>query len=160
MTTRHCATFLRNNWGDKPNSARKYAGVLRKMFRYSISELGLRERNPCEELDLSDYETQRREIDMAPAHNAVAKIRAAALTGEDGLPTESGPMFQCIIDMAYLCWQRAIDVRVLRETADRRRPDPLQAVQDEEQQWQGCRHRDHTRHQGRYRQSTRDQEKI
>jgi integrase len=116
VTTKNCADFLRANFGDKANTARKYAGVLREMFKYGISELGLRESNPCDNLDLSDYETKRREIDIATARAAIAKIRTAALTGEDGLPTESGPTFQCMIDMAYLCWQRAIDVRVLRDS--------------------------------------------
>lgn len=31
------------------------------------------------------------------------------------LPTASRPMFACIIDMSYLMWARAIDIRTLRE---------------------------------------------
>ena len=115
VKTRTISIFLRKYFADKNNTAQKYVQVLRKMFRLAISEMGLREDNPCDQLDLSDYETERRELDVGKAHAVVAKIRAAALIGDDGLPTESGPMFQCILDMAYLCWQRAIDVRMLRE---------------------------------------------
>lgn len=115
VKTRTISIFLRKYFADKSNTAQKYVAVLRKMFKLAISEMGLREDNPCDQLDLSDYETERRELDVEAAHAAVAKIREAALTGDDGLPTESGPMFQCLLDMAYLCWQRAIDVRMLRE---------------------------------------------
>lgn len=114
VKTRTISIFLRKHFAGKNNTAQKYTNVLSKMFRLAISEMGLREDNPCDQLDMSDYETKRR--DVMPAHDVIAKIREAALTGEDGLPTESGPMFQCILDMAYLCWQRAIDVRMLRET--------------------------------------------
>lgn len=31
------------------------------------------------------------------------------------LPTPSGPMFGCLVDIAYLLWQRAVDVRMLKE---------------------------------------------
>lgn len=116
VKTRTISIFLRKYFSDKANTAQKYVQVLRKMFKLAISEMGLREDNPCDQLDMSDYETKRRELDVKQAHEVVSKIREAALTGEDGLPTESGPMFQCILDMAYLCWQRAIDVRMLTES--------------------------------------------
>jgi integrase len=32
------------------------------------------------------------------------------------IPTASGPMFACIIDMAYLLWARAIDIRTMKES--------------------------------------------
>jgi integrase len=32
------------------------------------------------------------------------------------IPTFSGPMFACIIDMSYLLWARAIDIRTLQES--------------------------------------------
>ncbi len=114
VTTKDCADFLRDNFKTKRNSAVKYANILRKMFRYAISERGFRQDNPCDQLDLTDYQTKRREY--LPAHAMVKAIRDAALTGKDGLPTESGPMFLCIVDMTYLVWQRAIDVRMLLET--------------------------------------------
>lgn len=115
VKTRTISIFLHKHFVGKNNTAQKYVNVLRKMFKLAISEMGLREDNPCDQLDLSDYETERRELDVGAAHKIVAKIREAALIGDDNLPTESGPMFQCILDMAYLCWQRAIDVRMLKE---------------------------------------------
>lgn len=114
VTTKDCADFLRDNFRSKHNTAQKYANVLRKLFKFSISERGLRQDNPCDQLDLSDYQTKRREV--LPRHAAIKAIRDAALIGKDGLPTEPGPMFQCILDMPYLVWQRAIDVRTLLET--------------------------------------------
>lgn len=113
VTTKDCADFLRNNFKGKNNTARKYAGLMRKLFMYSISELGLRQSNPIEQLDLGDYETKRREI--LPTHDQVKAIREAGQYGKDGKRTQSGPMFQCLIDMAYLCWQRSIDIRLLKE---------------------------------------------
>jgi len=114
VTTKDCADFLRDNFKSKHNTAQKYANVLRKIFKFAISERGFRQDNPCDQLDLSDYQTKRREV--LPAHAAIKAIRDAALIGKDGLPTESGPMFQCIVDMSYLVWQRAIDVRTMLET--------------------------------------------
>jgi integrase len=114
VTTKNCADFLRLNFKDKPNTAKKYAGLMRKLFKYTISELGLRQDNPIEQLDLGDYETTRREI--LPTHEQIKAIREAGLYGKDGKRTQSGPMFQCLIDMAYLCWQRGMDIRELKET--------------------------------------------
>ncbi|GJH39390.1 hypothetical protein CBA19CS91_41555 [Paraburkholderia hospita] len=114
VTTKDCADFLRDNFSSKHNTAQKYANVLRKIFKFAISERGFRQDNPCDQLDLSEYATKRREV--LPAHDSIKAIREAALIGKDGLPTESGPMFQCIVDMSYLVWQRAIDVRTLLKT--------------------------------------------
>jgi integrase len=114
VTTKDCADFLRLNFKDKQNTAQKYAGVMRKMFRYSISELGLRQDNPIDQLDLGDYETTRRET--LPTHDQVKAIRLAGFTGADGKKTQSGPMFACLIDMSYLCWQRSMDIRELKES--------------------------------------------
>lgn len=114
VTTKDCADFLRYNFKGKNNTAQKYAGLMRKLFKYAISELGLRQDNPVDQLDLGDYETTRREI--LPTHAQVKAIREAGLYGKDGKRTQSGPMFQCLIDMAYLCWQRSIDIRVLKES--------------------------------------------
>ncbi|WP_143040682.1 hypothetical protein [Paraburkholderia caballeronis] len=90
VTTKDCADFLRDDFKSKHNTAQKYANVLRKMFRFAISERGFGQDNPCDQLDLSDYQTKRREV--LPAHDAIKAIRDAALIGKDGLPTESGPM--------------------------------------------------------------------
>lgn len=119
VTTKDCADFLRLNFKDKPNTAQKYANLMRRIFRYAISEMGLRQDNPVDQLDLSDYETKRRPV--LPTHEQIRRIREAGFIGKARgdtgrtLPTSSGPMFSCMVDMAYLCWQRAIDVRMLKE---------------------------------------------
>lgn len=120
VTTKHFADFLRNNFKGTPNTAQKYAALARKLFRYAISELGLRQDNPIDQLDLSNYETGRREV--LATHEQIAQIRAAGMTSKPRkdtgkqIPNASGPMFACIIDMTYLLWARAIDIRTLKES--------------------------------------------
>ena len=106
VTTKEFADFLREKFADKPNTARKYGGLASKLFRYAASGLGLRHDNSMHRLDLSDFETQRRTVLIT--HDQVQRIRAAGMkskarkdTGKS-IPTMSGPMFACIIDMAYL----------------------------------------------------------
>lgn len=119
VTTMECAGFLRDKFAGKANTAKKYTALLGKLFRFVIGEMGLRQDNPVDQLDMSDYETRRREV--LPTHDQVKKIREAGMfskprkgTGQV-LPTASGPMFACIIDMSYLLWARAIDIRTLKE---------------------------------------------
>lgn len=120
VTTKECAGFLRDNFKGKPNTARKYSALMRKLFKYAISELGIRQDNPIDQLDLSDYETQRRTV--LPSHEQIRMIRAAGMMSKSrkdtgrNIPTASGPMFACIIDMSYLLWARAIDIRMLKES--------------------------------------------
>lgn len=120
VTTKEFADFLRDRFRDKPNTAQKYAALARKLFKHAVSRLGLRKDNPIDQLDLGDFETERRTV--LPTHAQVAAIRAAGMmskarsdTGKT-LPTASGPMFACLIDMAYLLWARAADVRTLKES--------------------------------------------
>lgn len=119
VTTKDCAGFLRDNFKGKPNTAKKYAALMGKLFRFVIGEMGLRQDNPIDQLDMSDYETHRREV--LATHEQIRKIREAGMyskpradTGQV-IPTASGPMFACIIDMSYLLWARAIDIRTLKE---------------------------------------------
>lgn len=65
-------------------------------------------------------ETNRRT--ELPTHDQVQLIREWGMkskprsdTGKS-IPTASGTMFWCIIDMTYFCWQRAMDVRTLKES--------------------------------------------
>ncbi|WP_208280151.1 tyrosine-type recombinase/integrase [Massilia oculi] len=120
VTTKEFADFLREKFSDKPNTARKYGALASKLFRYAVSGLGLRQDNPIDQLDLSDFETQRRTVLLT--HDQVQRIRAAGMfskprkdTGQ-AIPTASGPMFACLIDMAYLLWARAIDIRTMKES--------------------------------------------
>ena len=119
VTTKDCADFLRAKYKGKNNTARKIAALLGKLFRFIIGELGLRQDNPIDQLDLGAYKTQRRT--KLPTHEQIAAIRAGGMEStprEDTgavYATASGPMFACIIDMSYLLWARAIDIRTLKE---------------------------------------------
>lgn len=119
VTTKEFADFLHVKFGDKPNTAQKYGALARKLFKHAISRHGLRTDNPIDQLDLGDFETERREV--LPTHEQVRLIREHGMMSKPRaktkkqLPTASGPMFACIIDMTYLLWARAIDIRMLRE---------------------------------------------
>lgn len=114
VTTKSWSEFLRNNYAGKANTARKITSLGRRLFRFGISEHGLRSDNPLDQIDLDSYETQRREV--IPTHDQVRRIRAAGFTGKDGRTTLSGPTLACIIDISYLCWQRGKDFRELKES--------------------------------------------
>jgi integrase len=115
VTTKDWSDFLRAKYPDKANTARKVTALGKRLFKYGISELGLRSDNPLDQIDLDDYEVKRRTV--IPTHEQVAAIRKEGLTGKDGRLTHSGPMLECLIDMAYLCWQRAGDIRTLEESS-------------------------------------------
>jgi integrase len=120
VTAKDWADFLKNNFKGKSNTAQKYTALAKRLFRYAISERGMRQDNPIDQIDLAAYETKRRTA--LPTHDQVAAIRTAGMHSKprkdsgQQVPTQSGPMFCCIIDMAYLCWARAIDVRMLKES--------------------------------------------
>lgn len=120
VTTKEFADFLREKFADKPNTARKYGALASKLFRYAVSGLGLRQDNPIDQLDLGDFETERRTV--LPTHEQVQRIRAAGMfskpRSDNGkmIPNQSGPMFACLVDMAYLLWARAVDIRTLKES--------------------------------------------
>ena len=119
VTTKECADFLHQKFADKANTAKKYTALMGKLFRFIIGTLGLRQDNPVDQLDMSDYQTQRREV--LPTHDQVKRIREAGMSSKPRkgtgkvLPTASGPMFACIIDVSYLLWARPIDIRTLKE---------------------------------------------
>lgn len=41
-------------------------------------------------------------------------IRDAAAIGDNGVPTRSGPMLRCYLDLLYLLYQRGTEIRLLR----------------------------------------------
>lgn len=110
----------------KKNTGRKYIGLMTRLFIHVQSSKGWIKDNPMDGVDTSFYRTKRRKA--LPTHEQIQAIRDASLlskphpiTGRQ-LPTPSGPMFCCMIDMAYLTWARAIDIRLLHESAiDRER---------------------------------------
>lgn len=117
VMTKDCADFLRATYSDKANTARKVAALMAKLFRYVVSELGLRNDNPMDQIDLDDYEPEGRH--HVPTHAQIAAIREAGMYSKQSkkdktnYKTQSGPMFACIIDMTYLLWARAIDIRTM-----------------------------------------------
>lgn len=119
VTTRECADFLRLKYSDKANTARKVAALMAKLFRFVIGELGLRQDNPMDQLDMGDYKATRREVLMT--HEQLQAIRDAGMLGAERkdtgkkIKTISGPVFAAIIDMTYLLWARAIDIRTMRD---------------------------------------------
>lgn len=123
VTTKDWADFLRAKYADKANTAQKMTALAGKLFRFIIGDLGLRQDNPIDQLDMSSYRTKVRTV--LASHDQVAAIRKAALVGENGKRTPNGAMFVCIIDMAYLCWQRAQDIRTLQESQIRQSPTGL-----------------------------------
>lgn len=120
VTTKDCADFLRIQFKGKSNTAQKYTALMGKVFRYAIGELGLRQDNPVDQLDSSNYKTKRRTV--LPTHEQIQLIRAAGMQSKERTGTKttfataSGPMFACIIDISYLLWARAIDIRLLKES--------------------------------------------
>jgi integrase len=120
VTTKDCADFLRIQFKGKSNTAQKYTALMGKVFRYAIGELGLRQDNPVDQLDSSNYKTKRRTV--LPTHEQIQLIRAAGMQSKERAGTKttfataSGPMFACIIDISYLLWARAIDIRLLKES--------------------------------------------
>ena len=120
VTTKDCAGFLRDNFKNTPNTAKKYAALMSRLFKFIIGELGLRQDNPIDQLDMSSYKTGRREV--LATHAQVQAIREAGMMSKErkgtglSIPTASGPMFACIIDMSYLLWARGIDIRMLKES--------------------------------------------
>jgi integrase len=75
--------------------------------------------NPAKPIHTMGYKARDRYITDAE----MAKIKEAAMTGEDGKPTRSGPMLCALIDMAVLTGQRIGDLLDLRWEADASDPD-------------------------------------
>ncbi len=116
VTTKDLADFIRHYYKDKPNTAGKVARLMKKLFRYAVSTRGWRKDNPADQLETEQYHTERRKVLLT--HEQVQKVREAGMyftkQGKK-IETQSGAMFGCLVDMAYLLWQRAIDIRELRE---------------------------------------------
>ena len=114
VTTQECAAFIHFHFSEQHNTARKYAALMTKLFKYAISSLGLRKDNPMQEIELGDYKRAVRTV--SAQHGDIAKIRQGGVIGSDGRKNPAGEMFTCIIDMSYLCWQRAKEIRTLNES--------------------------------------------
>lgn len=91
----------------KPRTYNAYRGQLRDLMRYA-EECGHRAAgtNPVDSVRTMSLKARTRYI----TDEELAAIKAAALSGKDGLDTRSGPMITALIDMAYLTGQRISDL--------------------------------------------------
>lgn len=97
-----------------------YRAQIRELMRFAIEKGWRREPvNPCDAIRTMSEKARTRYI----SDEEFARIKAAAMLGLDGRPTESGPMICCLLEIAYLTGQRVTDVLELRWQADAGEPD-------------------------------------
>lgn len=98
----------------KPRTHNAHRAMLRELMRYA-EERGWREAgsNPVAPIRTQSTPPRTRYI----TDSELRRIKVAAMTGDDGLRTRSGPMLCALIDMAYLTGQRIGDLLAL-EWAD------------------------------------------
>lgn len=101
------ALFL-DQWEGR-RSAQSYKGQLSKFFLWCCRR-GLLNNNSAR--DVTVEKPPKRDVYITDAQYLA--IRHAAATGENGVPTRSGPMLQCYMDLLYLLYQRGTEIRLLR----------------------------------------------
>lgn len=104
----HIARFLDKHFESKPNSSNKYRALFSLIFAHAVRK-GLRDANPASEVEGATESKRDRYITDAELY----AVRAAALIGRDGKPTDSGPVIVCLIDLAYQTAQRISDLLAL-----------------------------------------------
>ncbi len=102
------ARFLDKHFESKPNASNKYRALLSVMFTFAVRK-GLRNTNPVSEVAGATEGKRDRYITDAE----LDAVRAAALIGNDGKPTPSGPPIVALIDLAYQTAQRIGDLLAL-----------------------------------------------
>ncbi|CCD28857.1 Phage integrase family protein [Candidatus Glomeribacter gigasporarum BEG34] len=105
----HIAAFVDDNFIDKPNAANKYKALLSLVFSFAVRK-GLRDDNPCRDIHGVPEPKRQRYI----TDEELARVRAAALWGNDDKPTPSGRMIVCLIDLAVVTGQRIGDLLALK----------------------------------------------
>lgn len=90
-------------------AAHHYKAMLSTFFRWSIGKR-LRQDNPCREVWLD--KPKKKKLIWTP--EIFHKVRDAMLVSKDGRKNSAGPMMQCYMDLSFLIYQRATDVRLLR----------------------------------------------
>lgn len=111
VQAKHVAEFLRA-LRTRPRTHNLYRAQIRELMRYAV-ERGLRGDNPVEHIRTVPERARTRYI----TDSELRRIKVAAMTGEDGRRTRSGPMLCCLIDMAYLTGQRIGDLLALEWSA-------------------------------------------
>jgi integrase len=90
---------INNLYSDKPTAAHHYKSRIQTFFRWCVTHAGLREDNPCREVE-------------------TPKVRPRKTPWTDDLfhavRDLLNPMQQCYHDLSFLLYQRTTDVRMLR----------------------------------------------
>lgn len=101
------ATFV-DQW-EGQRMAQVYQSRLSDFFKWACRK-GYRAENPCREISVAKPKKRSRYI----TDNEFNQVKEALLTGQDGLPTRSGKMVSCYVDLCYLLYQRTTEIRLLR----------------------------------------------
>jgi len=120
VRTPDCVEFLAN-YAHQPRTHDMFRAQLQSIFRFCEIK-GWREAgtNPVKAIQTAGYKARDRYI----TDDEMKRIKAAAMVGDDGKPTRSGPMLCALIDVALLTGQRIGDLLELRWKAD---PEDLHA---------------------------------
>lgn len=102
------ARFLDKHFEDKPNASNKYRALMSVLFAHAVRK-GMRNANPVREVQGASEGKRDRYI----TDEELEAVRAAALLGNDGKPTPSGPPIVALIDLAYQTAQRIGDLLAL-----------------------------------------------
>lgn len=86
-----------------------FQSKLSDFFKWSCRK-GYRTDNPCREISVAKPKKRSRYI----TDEEFNKIKDALLIGVDGLPTRSGKMVSCYVDLCFLLYQRTTEIRLLR----------------------------------------------
>lgn len=107
VTAPDVAEFL-SHFRDRPRTHNAYRTQLGELMRYAI-ERGLRDpgTNPVTGV-VRTMRTKARTRYISDGE--LRRIKVAAMRGDDGRPTRSGPMLCALVDMAYLTGQRISDL--------------------------------------------------
>jgi integrase len=102
------ARFLDKHFAEKPNASNKYRALMSVIFAFAVRK-GMRNVNPVTEVRGASEGKRDRYI----TDEEFDAVRAAALLGNDGKLTPSGPPIVALIDLAYQTAQRIGDLLAL-----------------------------------------------
>jgi integrase len=110
VKTSDCVTFLKE-FRAKPRTHNEMRAGLRELLRFAETK-DFREpgTNPVDSIKTLSTPARDKYI----SDSELRRVKVAAMTGEDGKRTRSGPMLCALIDLAYLTGQRFSDLLDLR----------------------------------------------
>lgn len=86
-----------------------FQSKLSDFFKWACRR-GYRSENPCREISVAKPKKRSRYI----TDEEFNKIKDSLLIGLDGVPTRSGKMVSCYVDLCFLLYQRTTEIRLLR----------------------------------------------